>query len=137
MKSNPTGRNTGSATADLSGKSCNANTVHWLYDTWMLANGTGKAIVVGLIAALRRCPNITILTNATAVDLITFPHHSRDPLAAYRPISCHGAYVFDRDERTLRLARILWQPTRMAGIAQDPPIDIKRKVEQVRKKPRP
>lgn len=37
--------NTGSATADLSGKSCNANTVHWLYDTWMLANGTGKAIV--------------------------------------------------------------------------------------------
>ncbi|WP_180683985.1 ABC transporter substrate-binding protein [Tepidicella baoligensis] len=37
--------NTGSATADLTGRSCNANTVHWLYDTWMLANGTGKAIV--------------------------------------------------------------------------------------------
>jgi branched-chain amino acid transport system substrate-binding protein len=37
--------NTGSATADLTGKSCNANVVHWLYDTWMLANGTGKAIV--------------------------------------------------------------------------------------------
>jgi branched-chain amino acid transport system substrate-binding protein len=37
--------NTGSATADLSGKACNANVVHWLYDTWMLANGTGKAIV--------------------------------------------------------------------------------------------
>ncbi|MFM7255273.1 MAG: ABC transporter substrate-binding protein [Betaproteobacteria bacterium] len=37
--------NTGSATADLTGKACNANTVHWLYDTWMLANGTGKAIV--------------------------------------------------------------------------------------------
>ena len=37
--------NTGSATADLTGKSCNSNVVHWLYDTWMLANGTGKAIV--------------------------------------------------------------------------------------------
>jgi len=37
--------NTGSATADLTGKSCNPNVVHWLYDTWMLANGTGKAIV--------------------------------------------------------------------------------------------
>jgi branched-chain amino acid transport system substrate-binding protein len=37
--------NTGSATADLSGKACNANVVHFLYDTWMLANGTGKAIV--------------------------------------------------------------------------------------------
>ncbi|MBN9429827.1 MAG: ABC transporter substrate-binding protein [Burkholderiales bacterium] len=37
--------NTGAATADLTGKSCTPNTVHWLYDTWMLANGTGKAIV--------------------------------------------------------------------------------------------
>ena len=37
--------NSGSATADLSGKACNANTIHWTYDTWMLANGTGKAIV--------------------------------------------------------------------------------------------
>ena len=35
----------GAATADLSGKSCNANTIHWTYDTWMLANGTGSAIV--------------------------------------------------------------------------------------------
>ncbi|WP_396434066.1 ABC transporter substrate-binding protein [Limnohabitans sp.] len=37
--------NSGSATSDLSGKECNANTIHWAYDTWMLANGTGKAIV--------------------------------------------------------------------------------------------
>jgi branched-chain amino acid transport system substrate-binding protein len=37
--------NSGSATADLSGKACNANTIHWAYDTWMLANGTGTAIV--------------------------------------------------------------------------------------------
>jgi branched-chain amino acid transport system substrate-binding protein len=35
----------GAATADLSGKSCSPNTIHWTYDTWMLANGTGKAIV--------------------------------------------------------------------------------------------
>jgi branched-chain amino acid transport system substrate-binding protein len=33
------------ATADLTGKSCSPNTVHWTYDTWMLANGTGSAIV--------------------------------------------------------------------------------------------
>jgi branched-chain amino acid transport system substrate-binding protein len=37
--------NTGGATSDLTGKACNANTIHWLYDTYMLANGTGKAIV--------------------------------------------------------------------------------------------
>jgi branched-chain amino acid transport system substrate-binding protein len=35
----------GAATADLSGKACSPNTIHWTYDTWMLANGTGSAIV--------------------------------------------------------------------------------------------
>lgn len=35
----------GAATADLTGKSCSPNTIHWTYDTWMLANGTGNAIV--------------------------------------------------------------------------------------------
>jgi branched-chain amino acid transport system substrate-binding protein len=35
----------GAATSDLTGAKCNANTVHWTYDTWMLANGTGKAMV--------------------------------------------------------------------------------------------
>jgi branched-chain amino acid transport system substrate-binding protein len=35
----------GAATSDLTGAKCNANTVAWTYDTWMLANGTGKAIV--------------------------------------------------------------------------------------------
>ncbi len=35
----------GPASSDLTGKSCSPNSVHWTYDTWMLANGTGKAIV--------------------------------------------------------------------------------------------
>jgi branched-chain amino acid transport system substrate-binding protein len=35
----------GAATADLTGPACTPNTVHWTYDTWALANGTGKAIV--------------------------------------------------------------------------------------------
>ena len=35
----------GAATSDLTGKSCSPNTVHWTYDTWALANGTGKAVV--------------------------------------------------------------------------------------------
>ncbi|MGB3072300.1 MAG: ABC transporter substrate-binding protein [Ottowia sp.] len=37
--------NTGSAASDLTGKDCSPNTVHWLYDTWMLAHGTGSAVV--------------------------------------------------------------------------------------------
>jgi branched-chain amino acid transport system substrate-binding protein len=35
----------GAATSDLTGAKCSPNTVHWTYDTWMLANGTGKALV--------------------------------------------------------------------------------------------
>jgi branched-chain amino acid transport system substrate-binding protein len=35
----------GAASSDLTGAKCSPNTVHWTYDTWMLANGTGKAIV--------------------------------------------------------------------------------------------
>ncbi|HVJ24601.1 MAG TPA: ABC transporter substrate-binding protein, partial [Burkholderiales bacterium] len=35
----------GAASADLTGKACSPNTIHWTYDTWMLANGTGNAIV--------------------------------------------------------------------------------------------
>jgi len=62
---------------------------------------TGQVIIEGLIAALERYPNIRLAKNLTAVDLITFPHHSRDPLAAYQPITCHGAYVFDREGKTI------------------------------------
>jgi branched-chain amino acid transport system substrate-binding protein len=35
----------GAATADLTGKACSPNTIHWTYDTWALANGSGNAIV--------------------------------------------------------------------------------------------
>jgi branched-chain amino acid transport system substrate-binding protein len=37
----------GPGSSDLTGKACNANTVHFTYDTWMLANGTGTAITKG------------------------------------------------------------------------------------------
>jgi branched-chain amino acid transport system substrate-binding protein len=36
--------NNGAASADLTGKACNANTISYTYDTYMLANGTGKAL---------------------------------------------------------------------------------------------
>jgi branched-chain amino acid transport system substrate-binding protein len=35
----------GAATSDLTGKACSPNTVHWTYDTWALANATGREIV--------------------------------------------------------------------------------------------
>src|SRR5437763_5282347 len=35
----------GAAASDLTGPACTPNTIHWTYDTWALANGTGQAIV--------------------------------------------------------------------------------------------
>jgi branched-chain amino acid transport system substrate-binding protein len=37
--------NSGAATSDLTGAACNANTIHWAYDTYMLAQSTGAALV--------------------------------------------------------------------------------------------
>jgi branched-chain amino acid transport system substrate-binding protein len=37
--------NSGAATSDLTGAQCSPNTIHWTYDTWMLARSTGGAMV--------------------------------------------------------------------------------------------
>jgi branched-chain amino acid transport system substrate-binding protein len=37
--------NSGAATSDLTGAKCSPNTIHWTYDTWELAHGTGAATV--------------------------------------------------------------------------------------------
>ena len=62
---------------------------------------TGKAIIAALLNALKTYPNVEILTQVTAVDLITFPHHSRDPQDAYAPLACYGAYGFEQREGTV------------------------------------
>src|SRR6202008_1377980 len=36
--------NSGAATTDLTGKACTPNTISYTFDTYMLANGTGKAL---------------------------------------------------------------------------------------------
>jgi L-aspartate oxidase len=62
-----------------------------------VGDATGRAIEQALLARLRELPNVTLRAGLTAVDLITSPHHSRDPLAIYKPITCHGAYALDRE----------------------------------------
>ena len=37
--------NSTAATAELTGKQCSPNTIHWTYDTWMLSRSTGGAMV--------------------------------------------------------------------------------------------
>lgn len=56
---------------------------------------TGRAIEEKFIAFLKRFSNITFLSDHTAVDLLTVPHHSKNPIAYYREPQCIGAYVLD------------------------------------------
>ena len=57
---------------------------------------TGKAIEMALVRALLDHPNVTLLTQHTAVDLLTPAHHGQDRLCVYEPLSCVGAYLFDQ-----------------------------------------
>jgi len=66
-----------------------------------VGDSTGKAIIQAMVAALHREPNVEIVPAATAVDLITFPHHATDPLTVYEPITCYGAYVFEQATRSV------------------------------------
>jgi L-aspartate oxidase len=63
-----------------------------------VADRTGQAIARALLAELRARPNVELLTDHTAVDLLTYPHHAPDPLAVYQEPRCHGVYALDRHE---------------------------------------
>jgi L-aspartate oxidase len=62
-----------------------------------VGDATGRAIERALITKLEQLPNVTLAPRRTAVDLITSSHHSLDPLAIYRPITCHGAYILEQE----------------------------------------
>ena len=65
-------------------------------------DATGRAIQEKLVQALLSQPNITLLTNHSAVDLLTPSHHSLDRLDIYKPVWCVGAYVFDNNSGQVR-----------------------------------
>jgi len=60
-----------------------------------VADATGRTIEDRFIRALRRHPRVTLLAGHTAVDLLTVPHHSKNPVAYYREPRAIGAYVLD------------------------------------------
>ncbi len=69
---------------------------------------TGSAIQAKLTEALRAHPGISLVTSATAVDLITRSHHDPHPSALYEPDRVLGAYVLDEETGRVvsRFARI-------------------------------
>ncbi|MFH1765056.1 MAG: FAD-dependent oxidoreductase, partial [Gemmatimonadota bacterium] len=82
------------------------------------ADATGKAVQVALQKRMASHPNITVLTEHTAIDLLTPSHHARDRLAVYEPLVCVGAYILDQKEG--RVVRCLAKKTILAtgGLGQ-------------------
>jgi L-aspartate oxidase len=56
---------------------------------------TGKAIEEALERRLREIKNIRVFTGYTAIDLLTLPHHSKNPMSLYEEPKCIGAYVLN------------------------------------------
>jgi L-aspartate oxidase len=73
---------------------------------------TGAAIERAFLARVREHPNVTVVANSTAVDLLTVSHHSLEPTDVYRLLTCVGAYVLDR--RTEKIYSLLAKETILA-----------------------
>jgi len=63
---------------------------------------TGKTIEERFVQVLKNFSNVTLLTNHTAVDLLTVPHHSRNPKSFYHEPECIGAYVLDNQTKRVK-----------------------------------
>jgi L-aspartate oxidase len=63
---------------------------------------TGKTIEEKFIQILKEFSNVTLLTNHTAVDLLTIPHHSRNSKSFYHEPRCIGAYVLDNQTKKVK-----------------------------------
>ena len=66
-------------------------------------DATGRTIEERFLQTLQQFKNVTLLPNHTAVDLLTIPHHSKDPIAHYREPECIGAYVLDNATKKVKM----------------------------------
>jgi L-aspartate oxidase len=73
---------------------------------------TGKAIEESLVKWASSINALRVFTNYTAIDLLTIPHHSKNPLSLYREPRCIGAYVMNNS--TERVERIFSSYTILA-----------------------
>jgi L-aspartate oxidase len=76
-------------------------------------DATGRTIEERFLTALGRYANVTLFPEHTAVDLLTAPHHSKNPVAYYHPPRAIGAYVLNNSTR--RVARFFAPRTVLAS----------------------
>lgn len=77
-----------------------------------VADHTGLIIQNCFTRALKKSPNITLITGMTAIDLLTLGHHATAWAQKYEPETCVGMYGFD--QRDGRVSRILAKKTVLA-----------------------
>ncbi|MBD3415479.1 MAG: L-aspartate oxidase [Candidatus Aminicenantes bacterium] len=63
---------------------------------------TGKTIEETFIKKLGSYSNVTFLSDHTAVDLLTLPHHAKNPSYYYSEPQCIGAYVLDNNSKQVK-----------------------------------
>jgi L-aspartate oxidase len=57
---------------------------------------TGASIQKSIIAHIEKNKNITVLTDHSAVDLLTTSHHSKNSLDIYKKPACFGAFILNQ-----------------------------------------
>ena len=62
---------------------------------------TGLSIHQAALEYLQKLPNVKILTSHTAIDLLTFSHHSTESTDIYKKPTCFGAVVLNNDYEVL------------------------------------
>ena len=79
---------------------------------------TGEVILCSVHNYLLGQPNLTILNNSIAIDLLTLSHSSQSVQDKYQPLTCFGAYVLD--DKTGEVMAIYAKKTVLAtgGIGQ-------------------
>ncbi len=75
-------------------------------------DSTGKAIEESLVNKLKEQKGIRVLSDYTAIDLLTIPHHSTSPLALYMEPQCIGVYMLNN--RTEKVERVFSSYTILA-----------------------
>ncbi len=65
-------------------------------------DATGLTIHKQIIKKLVNNPRITIYTQHTAIDLLTYSHHSASFIDIYHQPACFGAIVFDNQNKSLK-----------------------------------
>lgn len=72
-----------------------AEAAHSARRIYHVKDATGRAIQETLTAAIKAHPRIRLIEEHSLADLVTIPHHCRDPRKVYDPIEVCGAYLLD------------------------------------------